>query len=89
MAQFVQAKRDLGCKAPQVTVLEEGINTDSRWAREFWSLLGGQTKYRGSYAHTSIIYSLVSPYIRLHTHPALCMCLCVCRSRGARGGRAV
>uniref|UniRef100_A0A671UPQ9 Supervillin d n=1 Tax=Sparus aurata TaxID=8175 RepID=A0A671UPQ9_SPAAU len=48
MAQFVQAKRDLGCKAPQVTVLEEGINTDSRWAREFWSLLGGQTKYRGA-----------------------------------------
>uniref|UniRef100_A0A8C4H253 Supervillin d n=1 Tax=Dicentrarchus labrax TaxID=13489 RepID=A0A8C4H253_DICLA len=47
MASFVQAKRDLGCKAPQVTVLEEGINTDSRWAREFWSLLGGQTQYRG------------------------------------------
>uniref|UniRef100_A0A8C4NMM1 Supervillin d n=1 Tax=Dicentrarchus labrax TaxID=13489 RepID=A0A8C4NMM1_DICLA len=48
MASFVQAKRDLGCKAPQVTVLEEGINTDSRWAREFWSLLGGQTQYRGA-----------------------------------------
>ncbi|XP_069011681.1 supervillin isoform X1 [Embiotoca jacksoni] len=48
MASFVQAKRDLGCKAPQVTVLEEGINTDSRWAKEFWSLLGGKTKYRGA-----------------------------------------
>lgn len=48
MASFVQAKRDLGCKAPQVTVLEEGINTDSRWAKEFWSLLGGKTQYRGS-----------------------------------------
>uniref|UniRef100_A0A4W6E3M6 Supervillin d n=1 Tax=Lates calcarifer TaxID=8187 RepID=A0A4W6E3M6_LATCA len=48
MASFVQAKRDLGCKAPQVTVLEEGINTESRWAREFWSLLGGKTKYRGA-----------------------------------------
>lgn len=47
MASFVQAKRDLGCKAPQVTVLEEGINSDSRWAKEFWSLLGGKTKYRG------------------------------------------
>uniref|UniRef100_A0A8C9XT02 Supervillin d n=1 Tax=Sander lucioperca TaxID=283035 RepID=A0A8C9XT02_SANLU len=47
MAAFVQAKRDLGCKASQVTVLEEGINTDSRWAKEFWSLLGGQTQYRG------------------------------------------
>ncbi len=49
MASFVQAKRDLGCKAPQVTVLEEGINTDNRWAKEFWSLLGGKTQYRGSF----------------------------------------
>uniref|UniRef100_A0A3B5BDU7 Supervillin-like n=1 Tax=Stegastes partitus TaxID=144197 RepID=A0A3B5BDU7_9TELE len=48
MAAFVQAKRDLGCKAPQVTVLEEGINTENRWAKEFWSLLGGKTKYRGA-----------------------------------------
>lgn len=48
MATFVQAKRDLGCKASQVTVLEEGINTESRWAKEFWSLLGGHTKYRGA-----------------------------------------
>ncbi|KAF7666598.1 hypothetical protein LDENG_00100350 [Lucifuga dentata] len=48
MASFVQVKRDLGCKAPQVTVLEEGINTESRWAREFWSLLGGKTQYRGA-----------------------------------------
>ncbi|XP_071754746.2 supervillin isoform X1 [Centroberyx gerrardi] len=48
MAAFVQAKRDLGCKAPQVTVLEEGVNADSRWAKEFWSLLGGKTQYRGA-----------------------------------------
>ncbi|KAI3365268.1 hypothetical protein L3Q82_010361, partial [Scortum barcoo] len=48
MASFVQAKRDLGCKAPQVTVLEEGINTENRWAKEFWSLLGGKTPYRGA-----------------------------------------
>lgn len=48
MASFVQAKRDLGCKAAQVTMLEEGINTDSRWAKEFWSLLGGKTAYRGA-----------------------------------------
>ncbi|XP_062859265.1 supervillin isoform X2 [Trichomycterus rosablanca] len=48
MAQFVQAKRDLGCKAPQVTVLEEGINTDSRSAKDFWKLLGGQTEYRAA-----------------------------------------
>lgn len=49
MASFVQAKRDLGCKALQVTVLEEGINAESRWAKEFWSLLGGKTKYRGAH----------------------------------------
>lgn len=48
MASFVQTKRDLGCKAPQVTVLEEGINTDNRWATDFWSLLGGKAQYRGS-----------------------------------------
>ncbi|KAI2658587.1 Supervillin [Labeo rohita] len=48
MAQYVQTKRDLGCKAPQVTILEEGINTDNRSAKEFWSLLGGKTDYRGA-----------------------------------------
>ncbi|XP_077481961.1 supervillin isoform X2 [Stigmatopora argus] len=48
MASFVQAKRDLGCKACQVTVLEEGINTDSKWAKEFWTLLGGKSPYEGA-----------------------------------------
>uniref|UniRef100_A0A3Q2PQ28 Supervillin d n=1 Tax=Fundulus heteroclitus TaxID=8078 RepID=A0A3Q2PQ28_FUNHE len=48
MASFVQTKRDLGCKAPQVSVLEEGINTENRWAKEFWNLLGGKSKYRGA-----------------------------------------
>ncbi|KAG7262573.1 hypothetical protein CRUP_027058, partial [Coryphaenoides rupestris] len=48
MASFIQAKRDMGCKAPQVSTLEEGINTDSRWAKEFWTLLGGKTKYIGA-----------------------------------------
>ncbi|XP_057681677.1 supervillin isoform X2 [Corythoichthys intestinalis] len=48
MATFVQAKRDLGCKACQVTVLEEGINTDSKWAKEFWTLLGGKSQYEGA-----------------------------------------
>lgn len=48
MASFVQAKRDLGCKAPQVTTLEEGINTEGRSGKEFWTLLGGKEKYRGA-----------------------------------------
>lgn len=68
MASFVQAKRDLGCKAPQVTVLEEGINTDNRWAKEFWSLLGGKIPYSGTHTFTM--------YIRrrgmlIHEHPFL------------------
>ncbi|XP_077086358.1 supervillin-like [Siphateles boraxobius] len=48
MAQYIQTKRDLGCKAPQITVLDEGINTENRSAKEFWSLLGGKTEYRGA-----------------------------------------
>ncbi len=36
-----------GLQSSQVTVLEEGINTDNRSAKEFWSLLGGKTDYRG------------------------------------------
>ncbi|KAG9350075.1 hypothetical protein JZ751_026428 [Albula glossodonta] len=48
MVSFVQAKRDLGCKAPQVTILEEGINTDNYRAKEFWNLLGGKTEYKGA-----------------------------------------
>lgn len=65
MASFVQAKRDLGCKAPQVTVLEEGINSESRWAKEFWSLLGGKTQYRGSYKHayTQVTYCIQEPQL--------------------------
>lgn len=47
MASFVQAKRDLGCKACQVTVLEEGVNADGKWAKDFWSLLGGKSQYPG------------------------------------------
>lgn len=59
MAAFVQTKRDLGCKAPQVTVLEEGINTESKWAKEFWSLLGGKAEYRGRHrieSHNTLSY---------------------------------
>ncbi|XP_036408959.1 supervillin-like isoform X1 [Megalops cyprinoides] len=47
VASFVQGQRDLGCRAPQVTVLEEGVNTDCTLAKEFWDLLGGKVEYRG------------------------------------------
>ncbi|XP_048869049.1 supervillin-like isoform X2 [Brienomyrus brachyistius] len=48
MASFVQAKKDLGCKAPQVTILEEGVNTENSRAKEFWTLLGGKAEYKGA-----------------------------------------
>uniref|UniRef100_A0A3B4B2D0 HP domain-containing protein n=1 Tax=Periophthalmus magnuspinnatus TaxID=409849 RepID=A0A3B4B2D0_9GOBI len=56
MASFVQAKRDLGCKAPQVTLLEEGINTEGRSAKEFWTLLGGKEQYRAGEPEEDELY---------------------------------
>ncbi|RXM99013.1 Supervillin [Acipenser ruthenus] len=46
LASFIQTKRDLGCKASHVTILEEGINTNSSRAKEFWNLLKGKTEYQ-------------------------------------------
>ncbi|XP_041736950.2 supervillin isoform X3 [Coregonus clupeaformis] len=46
LAQFVQTKRDLGCRANYVELIEEGINTHSYAAKEFWKILGGQTSYQ-------------------------------------------
>ncbi|XP_061079892.1 supervillin-like isoform X3 [Conger conger] len=48
LASWVQAQGDLGCSAPQVTLLEEGRETDSSLAQEFWDLLGGKAQYRGA-----------------------------------------
>ncbi|XP_051774863.1 supervillin-like isoform X3 [Erpetoichthys calabaricus] len=48
LASFIQNKRDLGCKAAQVTVLEEGVNTDNNRARDFWNLLGGKKMYHAA-----------------------------------------
>ncbi|KAL4659270.1 supervillin-like [Arapaima gigas] len=47
MASFVQSKQDIGCRATQVTMLEEGINAEGSQAADFWSMLGGRTEYRG------------------------------------------
>lgn len=46
LAQFVQTKRDLGCRANYVELIEEGINTHSYAAKEFWKILGGQASYQ-------------------------------------------
>ncbi|XP_066498667.1 supervillin isoform X2 [Hoplias malabaricus] len=46
MASSVVSQRDLGCQATKVIHLDEGVNTDSTEATEFWNLLGGKTHYR-------------------------------------------
>ncbi|XP_024128826.1 supervillin isoform X3 [Oryzias melastigma] len=48
LASFIQSRRDLGCEASHVVHLEEGLNSDSSEADDFWSLLGGRTNYRGA-----------------------------------------
>ncbi|KAM3863947.1 supervillin [Diretmus argenteus] len=48
LASFIQSQRDLGCQAAQVLHLEEGLNSDSSLADDFWSLLGGRAQYRGA-----------------------------------------
>lgn len=48
LASFIQSRRDLGCQASQIVHLEEGLNSDSDAAADFWTLLGGRTQYRGA-----------------------------------------
>jgi len=47
MASLIVTQRDMGCQATGVVHLDEGVNTDSLQAAEFWKLLGGQTQYKG------------------------------------------
>ncbi|XP_061095115.1 supervillin a isoform X5 [Conger conger] len=48
LATFIQTKRDLGCRANYVQTIEEGINTHSHAAKDFWKILGGQTGYQSA-----------------------------------------
>ncbi|XP_072364463.1 supervillin a isoform X3 [Scyliorhinus torazame] len=48
LAAFIQTKRDLGCRAPYVATIEEGINSHTKSAKDFWKLLGGQSSYQGA-----------------------------------------
>ncbi|XP_078385918.1 supervillin-like isoform X2 [Cetorhinus maximus] len=48
LAAFIQAKRELGCRAPNVTIIEEGINSQGKRAKEFWDLLCGQVQYQAA-----------------------------------------
>lgn len=46
LATIIQTKRELGCRASYVQTIEEGINTHTHSARDFWKLLSGQTEYQ-------------------------------------------
>ncbi|XP_038579799.1 supervillin a isoform X7 [Micropterus salmoides] len=71
LANFIQSKRDLGCRANYVQVIEEGISAHSHAAKDFWKILGGQLSfqsagtpdedelYEGAIVETNCIYRLV------------------------------
>ncbi|XP_012870179.1 PREDICTED: supervillin isoform X2 [Dipodomys ordii] len=46
LATLIQTKRELGCRATYIQTIEEGINTHTHAAKDFWKLLGGQTTYQ-------------------------------------------
>ncbi|XP_073085110.1 supervillin isoform X17 [Manis javanica] len=48
LATLIQTKRELGCRATYVQTIEEGINTHTHAAKDFWKLLGGQTSYQSA-----------------------------------------
>ncbi|XP_041658712.1 supervillin-like isoform X3 [Cheilinus undulatus] len=46
LATFIQTKKDMGCRATQLTTIEEAVNPQSPEAQQFWTILGGQTPYQ-------------------------------------------
>ncbi|XP_077955899.1 supervillin isoform X21 [Gasterosteus aculeatus] len=46
LATFIQAKKDMGCRANQVQTIEEGVDPQGADAQQFWTILGGQTAYQ-------------------------------------------
>ncbi|XP_023557571.1 supervillin isoform X8 [Octodon degus] len=48
LATLIQTKRELGCRATYIQTIEEGINTHTHVAKDFWKLLGGQTSYQSA-----------------------------------------
>ncbi|KAM7370174.1 hypothetical protein PAMP_011448 [Pampus punctatissimus] len=71
LANFIQNKRDLGCRSNYVQIIEEGVNSHNHTAKEFWKVLGGQTTYQsagtpdedelyeGAIVETNCIYRLM------------------------------
>uniref|UniRef100_A0A8C2STA2 Supervillin n=1 Tax=Coturnix japonica TaxID=93934 RepID=A0A8C2STA2_COTJA len=48
LATLIQTKRELGCRASYIQTIEEGINTHTHAAKDFWKLLGGQGNYQSA-----------------------------------------
>ncbi|XP_056656897.1 supervillin isoform X10 [Monodelphis domestica] len=48
LATLIQTRRELGCRASYIQTIEEGINTHTHAAKDFWKLLGGQTSYQSA-----------------------------------------
>ncbi|KAI4886429.1 hypothetical protein NFI96_000484 [Prochilodus magdalenae] len=48
LATFIQLNHDLGCRAAQVETIEEGLNSQSPAAAEFWKILGGPASYKSA-----------------------------------------
>ncbi|XP_017295907.1 supervillin a isoform X15 [Kryptolebias marmoratus] len=71
LANFIQSKRDLGCRASYIQVIEESISAQSHAIKEFWKILGGQSDYQsagtpdedelyeGAIVETNCIYRLM------------------------------
>ncbi|XP_037612837.1 supervillin a isoform X20 [Sebastes umbrosus] len=71
LANFIQRKRDLGCRANYVQVIEEGGGAHSHAAKDFWKIVGGQSTYQsagtpdedelyeGAIVETNCIYRLM------------------------------
>ncbi|CAH2282190.1 supervillin isoform X3 [Pelobates cultripes] len=71
LATIIQTKRELGCRASYIQTIEEGINTHTHAAKDFWKLLSGQTefqeagspeedeRYENAMIETNCIYRLV------------------------------
>ncbi|XP_043960240.1 supervillin a isoform X3 [Gambusia affinis] len=48
LANFIQTKRDLGCRADYVQMIDEGAGEHSHAVQEFWKCLGGQSNYQSA-----------------------------------------
>ncbi|KTF74790.1 hypothetical protein cypCar_00027995, partial [Cyprinus carpio] len=80
MASVIVTQRDLGCQATGVVHLDEGVNTDSLQAAEFWSLLGGQTHYKGKRHNRKFV--IINTFISQNCSDDIYMFMCVFLSAG-------